>query len=284
MGSNYCALNNAFEMRKVSENLLDLVQQIDSKIKDLCQREENDKIELQLELISKSNIEISTLLNYLNNPKFVTRDSKASRFDEMAIIEENELKRGIAEKIRYIRGEAELKKLKDDLEIIEEKGRFSRFIGLFTGKNKLDEVMIEQIEIRKNAIRKTLSKKLNLAYNYSIHELMAEITMFIDENEDDELIAQEVIDLKALAAELRKNYVILESKVQSVVEEREGRNLPLDKRMTKIEIIEAETYKFLKKYKYDMPEENNSMELNYQDTMANEIGRIVEYINTAKIL
>ena len=44
----------------------------------------------------------------------------------MEIIEENELKKGIAEKIRFIRGEAELKKLKDDLKIIRDKGTLSR--------------------------------------------------------------------------------------------------------------------------------------------------------------
>ena len=67
----------------------------------------------RLEKISKVNIEISTLINYLNNPKIAVRNSKVTRFDEMAIIEENELKRRIAEKIRDIRGEAELKKLKE---------------------------------------------------------------------------------------------------------------------------------------------------------------------------
>ena len=45
--------------------------------------------------------------------------------------------------------------------------------------------MIEQIEIRQLAIRRTISKNLSLAYNYSIHELMAEIDMFNKENEDD---------------------------------------------------------------------------------------------------
>lgn len=285
MGTSYSALNNAFEMRKNAENLKDLVEKIDNKVNELCLKEYNERTQLDLELISKSCIEISTLLNYLNNPKIAVRNSKVTRFDEMAIIEENELKRGIAEKIREICGEAELKKLRDDLEIIEEKGTFSRFIGLFTGQNKIDDFMIEQINYRQMVIRKTLSRKLRLAHNYSIHELMAQITMFVNDNEDDELVQDDVIDLKALVAELRRNYIILESKVQSIVEEKEGKDLPYDSRkITKKEIIELETHKFLNKYEYTISDKFSEEEPKYQDTMTNEIGRIIEYINSSNII
>lgn len=285
MGSSYSALNNAFEMRKSAESLKEQVIKIDEKVNELCKKEYNERIELDLELISKTNIEISTLLNYLNNPKIAVRNSNITRFEEMAIIEENELKRGIAEKIREIRGEAELKKLKDDLEIIEEKGTFSRFIGLFTGKNKIDDFMIEQIEYRQRAIRKTLSRKLSLAHNYSIHELMAEITMFVNDNEDDELVQDDILDLKALAEELRRNYIILESKVQSIVEEKEGKNLLYDNRkMTRRETIEVETNRFLNKYGYNNYNRFIEEEPKYQDTMTSEIGRIIEYINSSNIL
>ena len=284
IGSTYSALNNAFEMRKASENLLGLVKNIKQKVNAISGLDDLEERNEKLEKISKTNIEISTLMNYLNNPKIAARNSRATRFDEMAIIEENELKRGIAEKIREIRGEAELKKLRDDYEIIEDKSAFSRFLGIFTGQNRLDDFMIEQIEVRQTAIRRTLSKKLSLAYNYSIHELMAEIQMFVLENEDDELVENDVIDLKAISDELRRNFVVLETKVQSVVFEKEGRNLPLDsRRISKMEIIEIETYRFLKKYGYDRPRIARD-EPKYQDTMASEITRIVEYINSAGII
>lgn len=283
MGSSYSALNNAFEMRKSAEALKELVEKIDIKVNEKCSKEFDTRMQIDLELISKSCIEISTLLNYLNNPKIAVRNCKVTRFEEMAIIEENELKRGIAEKIREIRGEAELKKLKDDLEIIEEKGTFSRFIGLFTGRNKIDDFMIEQIEYRQMAIRRNLSQKMSLARNYSIHELMAEITMFVNDNEDDELVEDDVNELKSLAEELRRNYIILESKVQNIIEDKEGNNLPYDRRVTKTEIIELETHKFLRKYGYDIPQRNNE-EPKYQDTMVSEIGRIIEYINSSNII
>lgn len=283
IGTTYSALNNAFEMRKVAEKLLELLENVNLKIKVYSKEKQTKEIEEKIEKISKMNLEISTLFNYLNNPKIAAVNSKATRFDEMAIIEENELKRNIAEKIREIRGEAELKKLKDDLEIIEDKGTFARILGIFTGQNKLDEFMIEQIEIRQNAIRKTLSKKLSLAHNYSIHKLIAEIEMFVSENEDDELVEDDIIDLKAMEEELKRNYIILDSKVDSIIEEKEGKNLPLkDKKISKREMIEIETYRFLNKYGYDI-DFNESEEPKYQDTVASEISRMIEYINSSEI-
>lgn len=284
MGSQYSALNNAFEMRKVAETLNGLTKEIEEKVNSKCEKKKTKALEEELETISKKNIEISTLMNYLNNPKIAVKNAQITRFEEMAIIEENELKRGIAEKIRDICGEAELKKLKDDLEIIEDKGSFSRFIGLFTGQNKLDEFMIEQIEVRQRAIRKTIAKKLSLAHNYSIHELLAQIEMFIKDNEDDELVEDDVVDLTGLKEELKRNYVVVDYKVESIIEKREGRNLPLDKRLSKRELVEIETFRFLNKYGYDEASSKYVEEPKYQDTMANEIARIVEYINSAEIL
>lgn len=288
LGTQYSALNNAFDMRKVAQILLSLVNQIKEKVNVICLEEKTPEIMCELNKILKINIEINTLLNYLNNPKIAVRNSKATRFEEMAIIEENELKRGISTKIRDIMGEAELKKLKDDLEIIESKGYFEKILGIFTGKNKIDDFMVEQIEMRQKSIRKTLSRDLGLSYNYSIHEIMAEIEMFINENDDDDLVKDDVNILRCLATELRKSFAILDTKVSTIIEEREGRNLPIEQnhksKITKKDVIEIETYRFLNKYGYDISSFLETNEPKYQDTTANEIARIVEYINASNIL
>lgn len=284
LGASYSALNNAFDMKKVAEILLDKIISIKDKAKELCENEDRELLSDKLLEISKVNLQISTLMNYLNNPKSAIGQEKITRFEEMTIIEENELKRGIAETILNVRGEAELKKLKEDLEILEEKGAFKRFIGFFTGANKLDEIKEEQIEIRQKAIRKTLSQKMSLVYNYSIHELVAEIQMFLNDNEDDELVEEDIYILQNMENELRRNFIISDSKVQEIIIQRENKNLPVPtKKITKQELIEIETYRFLNKYGYDR---RNDEEVNaeYRDTMQNEIARIVDYINSSNIL
>lgn len=282
IGGRYSALNNCFEMKKQAEELQELINLIYEKVEYIYNFEKNNALE-KLEKISQVNFQVSTLLNYLNNPKSSVGRIKITRFEEMAIIEENELKRNIADLLTEIRGEAELKKLKEDIEIIEDKNPLQKILGIFTGRNKLDEIMIEQIVIRQEAIKKTLARNFRLDYNYSIHELIAETEMFIRENEDDELVESDVRRLKVIEDELKQNFVVIEGKIKDIINEREGRNLPIDDKVTREELIEMETYRFLKKYKYDQ-KENRNPEIEYQDTTANEISRIVDYIKTSNVL
>ena len=73
------------------------------------------------------------------------------------------------------------------------------------------------------------------------------------------------------------------NKTEEIIEKKEAKNLPIDlKKVTKQELIEIETYRFLNKYGYDIPEE--ATEPVYQDTMSSEINRIIEYIESSKIL
>lgn len=282
IGGRYSALNNCFEMKKQAEALKELINMIYEKAEHIYNFEKDTALQ-NLEKISKVNFQVSTLLNYLNNPKSSVGRTKITRFEEMAIIEENELKRNIADLLGEIRGEAELKKLKEDIEIIEDKNPLQKLLGIFTGRNKLDEIMIEQIVIRQEAIKKTLARNLRLDYNYSVHELVAETEMFIRENEDDELVEDDVRRLKIIEDELKQNFVVIEGKIKDIINEREGRNLPIDDKVTREELVEIETYRFLKKYKYDQ-KENRNPEIEYQDTTANEIYRIVEYIKTSNVL
>lgn len=277
MDSNYRALNNAFEMKNYAEELEVWVSNIAKKVEEMSEEEQEE-----LDKISKVNIQISTLLNYLNNAKSAI-GKKVTRFDEINIIEENELKREIAETIKNIRCEAELKKLNDDIDIIEEQSGFKKFIGRFTGKNKLNEVMLDQIQIRQTAIRKTFKNKMPLAYNYSIHQLIAEIEMFVKENEDDDLVCEEVCALTKIRDILKKNFVIIDSKVISIIDQKTGKNLPLaSRKLSKKELIEIDTYRFLNKYGYDKTLSSDEPE--YQDTLAHEIKRIVDYIKSSEIL
>ncbi|MBR2290501.1 MAG: hypothetical protein IJ867_08035 [Clostridia bacterium] len=283
LGASYSALNNSFEMKSKAEKLEVLIDTIKLKVSSLA--EEDSKLSgKKLLEISEVNNQINILMNYLNNPKAAIAKSKMNRFDEMIVVEENELKRDIARAILDIRGEAELKKLRDDTQIIEDKGPLQKFLGIFTGQNKLDEFMIEQIQVRQNSIKKTLSKKLRLDYNYSVHEFVAEIRMFIRDNEDDELVMDDVEDLREFEKEICKNFVIIDSKVEDIIAEKESKNLPVDTKITKKELIEIETYRFLNKYGYDIAEKQEPEEVQYTDTTANEIGRIIDYINTSKVL
>lgn len=274
LDSNYKALNNAFEIKNYAEELDALVNGIFDKV--------DGQNKESLAQISKVNLQVSILLNYLNNAKSAV-SKKINRFDEMNILEENELKKEIAETIKNIRCEAELKKLNDDLDIIEDKSNLKKFLGKLTGRSQLDQTMLNQIKVRQDAIRKTFKTKMPLAHNYSIHALIAEIEMFIKENKDDELVTDEVSRLRRIKEILKKNFMIIDSKVVSIVDQKTGKNLPVaSRKISKKELIEIDTYRFLNRYGYDQAFDKDEPE--YPDTMASEIKRIIDYIKSSDIL
>ena len=200
----------------------------------------------------------------------------------MNIVEENTLKRGIAKEILSIRGEAELKKLKDDVDIIESKTGIIKFLGVITGRNKMDEILLDQIEIRERAIHKKLSQTMSLAENYSIHEMLADIKMFLVENKDDELVERDCRKLEIIQRKLEENFVIESAKIDQIIDEKENTKLPMKlEKVSKKEMLEIETYKFLKKYGYDFI--TKTEDIKYNDTMANEINAVVEYIKSSNV-
>ena len=90
--------------------------------------------------------------------------------------------------------------------------------------------------------------------------------------------------LEALEKEITKSFVIIESKVKDIIHEKENKNLPVSSGISKKEFIEIETYRFLSKYGYDRSDEYAKDEAVYTDTTASEISRIIEYINTSKVI
>ena len=98
----------------------------------------------------------------------------------------------------------------------------------------------------------------------------------------DSLAKRVEADVKGKQQEMQKTWTE-EKKLKDIINEREGRNLPIDERVTREELIEIETFRFLKKYRYDQ-KEDHSPEVEYQDTTANEIFTIIDYIKTSNIL
>ncbi len=107
--------------------------------------------------------------------------------------------------------------------------------------------------------------------------------MFIKENKDDELVLEDVSLLRKIKDTLKKNFVILDSKVISIMDQKTGKNLPVaSKKVSKKELIEIDTYRFLNRYGYD--KSYDKKEPDYPDTMASEIKRIIDYIKSSDVL
>ena len=126
---------------------------------------------------------------------------------------------------------------------------------------------------------------MSLAYNYSIHDMVAKLRMFARENDDDDLVEDTVEEVKKIDDELKRNFVINDTRVETIIFAKEGKDMPVDnnKKLSKMEQLEIDTYQFLNKYEYDLIDDLAKTE-KYQDTLANEIAMIVDYINSSNVL
>lgn len=273
----YHALNNCFAIKKEMEELSNRLENIDELIN------KEDLNEEELKRLSDIILKVSTLMNYLNNPKSKVPGLKLDRFGEMSIIEENELKRQIWTKIIRLKTGAELRSLEADEEDIENATFFEKVIGVFTGKKKIDEIKKEQIEFKRKEVKKVFNEEWGIDKNYSIHEMIAIIDMFLEDNKKNlDLLEDEINDIQRINSELHENFVIKEEKVKSIVNEKENKLLPVDtKKISKREQLEIESYRFLSKNGYDILEEQKEENGTYADTMANEIRRITDYIDVS---
>ncbi len=99
------------------------------------------------------------------------------------------------------------------------------------------------------------------------------------------MVEDDCLALKELEDKLRRSFIISYSKVDEIVENKQGKNLPVDyKKMSKAELYEIETYRFLNKYGYDLADKQEPEEITYVDTTPQEISRIIDYINTSNVL
>ena len=277
MGVKHRALNNTFLIREELNKLGKKLEIIDEKInKEILDDEE-------MKSLSEIIIKVSTLMNYLNNPKSRVQGIKLDRFSEMVIVEENELKRQIWAKVMKTKAGAELKVLDADEEDLDDCTLFERFIGLFTHKKELDETERKQIEFKREEVKKIYNKEWGMEKSYSIHETIAAIKMFFKDNKDDyELLDEEFAILKNIEKELRKNFIVSDEKVHGIIIEKERRLLPLDpKELSKKEVIEINAYRFLSRNGYDKMVNEETSDYEYADTMANEIKRITDYIDVS---
>ena len=107
--------------------------------------------------------------------------------------------------------------------------------------------------------------------------------MFIQENRDDEVVKPDIKKLEKLQETLYEKFKVDNAVVEEIIFRRESKNLPVSSKISKKELIELETYRFLNKYGYENIQ-NRTEEKKYYDTTANEIARIIDYINTSGII
>lgn len=206
------------------------------------------------------------------------------RFDELALIEENELKRQIAEYVFKNIAKAHIEILDKEIEEIDTKTTMQKILIFLAGKKDIEEFKIFENEYKIEKIEEKLAQEFSIEKNYSIHEILAYITMFKDDNMslEDEYIQNILKKLAIVESTIQYNFEVDIDKIAEIILEKSYKNLPVPKdirNMKELQKIEYETDAFLKQYGYDTI--NDIINKKYPDTVAKEIKKIIDYAKVA---
>lgn len=242
-------------------------QNVDPKIMRISTKE--------LQNILDTSNQISIFLNMLFNPKMAKPNTKINRFEELILLEENELKRKIFTYAKYLISEGNLDILEDEIDIIESKSSLKKLLDFISGKNKIESYYISRLEETIDKIIELSYKDLKIDKNYRIHDIIAEIMMFKSENNNDEILEDIIKKLSKLELSIAKNFEINESKVLEVISDKKNISYPVVGKITKKDEIDIELESLIRKYEYD--DHIFVDEAKYEDTTKNEIQKIVDY-------
>ena len=240
----------------------------------------DEKYEKKLGKILESAIQVQNFLNAIYNPRTAKKRTNIDRFDELVMIEENELKRVICKTVENTIAEGNLLIIDDEVNKIENKPAYKKILDLITGNKKAEEYRQIKLEDATEDIQKKLEQVYTINSNYKIHDILAELMIFKAENIEDEMVEIYTSKLAEMEKGIGKNFVIDEDKVLEKIYEPKTLNLPINiENATKEEEIDMEISLLYKKYGYiDIPEE---AEVKYIDNTAEEIKQISDYIKVS---
>ena len=278
----YSSIIDGFKIRSEAEKLRAKLEEIYKGFEEyyfnkLQKRAIDSEYESKLGKILEVTSQVEVFLNYLYNPKMTKKNSNLNRFDELILIEENELKRVICKTTENLIAKANLMIIDDELDAIEFKSNAKKIMDLLLGKRKIEKYRELKLEEAADRVTKKLEKNYAINKNYKIHDIIAEIMIFKAENMEDNLIEDYITRLDSLEKGIVKNFVIEERKILENIERLKSLTLPMNiQKMTKEDEVDLEIAMLYHKYGYNVVEDDE--EVNYQDTSSNEIKQILDYI------
>ena len=281
--SKYSSLIDGFKIKQEAEKLRKILTDMYSDYKEYYFNKLNKKLpnieyERKLTKILEVAEKAEIFLNYIYNPKNSKQRTDLNRFDELILIEENEIKRKITKEVDTIIANANLLIIDEEIDSIETKRVLEKIFDMIIGKRKKDKERVLKLEELAEEVDAKLRQKYTINRNYKIHDVLAKIMIFKSENLGDSLVKELVDKITVIEKAIAKNFVISEEKVLNKIEELKMLKLPVvvDNEKEKETDIEYELALMRHKYEYDNIYTDE--EVKYVDTTANEIKQIIEYI------
>ena len=279
--SKYSSLIDGFKIKQEAEKLRKILSDMYFEFKEYYFNKLNKKIpnleyERRLSKILEIAEKVEVFLNYIYNPKNAKQRTDINRFDELILIEENEIKRRITKEVDLIIANANLIIIDEEIDTIETKRVLEKLFDIIIGKRKKDKERVIKLEELAEEVDAKLRQSYTINRNYKIHDVLAKIMIFKSENIGDELVKDLVDKITVIEKAIAKNFVISEESVLKKIDELKMLKLPVV--IEKDEKNDVEYELALLRHKYEYDNIYNEEEVKYVDTTANEIKQIIEYI------
>ena len=149
--SKYSSLIDGFKIKQEAEKLKKILTDMYSEFKEYYFNKLNKKIpnleyERKLPKILEIAEKVEVFLNYIYNPKNAKQRTDLNRFDELILIEENEIKRRITKEVDGIIANANLIIIDEEIDTIETKKVFEKLFDIIIGKRKKDKERVIKLE------------------------------------------------------------------------------------------------------------------------------------------
>jgi len=218
--------------KQEAEKLKKILTDMYSEFKEYYFNKLNKKIpnleyERKLPKILEIAEKVEVFLNYIYNPKNAKQRTDLNRFDELILIEENEIKRKITKEVDTIIANANLIIIDEEIDTIETKKVLEKLFDIIIGKRKQDKERIIKLEELAEEVDAKLRQTYTINRNYKIHDVLAKIMIFKSENIGDELVKDLVDKITVIEKAIAKNFVISEETVLKKIEELKMLKLPV---------------------------------------------------------
>ena len=216
----------------------------------------------------------------------ILNDIDKGGLSQINAIELNVFKKAISDRITEIKVSTDMKKIDTEESKIKNKGGIKKFFGSFTGQNKTDDLILKQIQLKRNVMNKKIESNavMDLNEQYSLHEMLAEIDLYIELNGSDMEMKDGINTLQNLRqgiTSMAKN--VDENKVRQKIQEAQNSKLPIvqqNGRVTKEQKIQREAQNWIIQNGYNKVHEMDIRSKSSQprDDLASRTHKLSDYI------